>query len=160
MSLVHRVRRINIKDIQKLKGRRPIVALTAYSATMAARIDSHVDLILVGDSLGMVLYGFDNTLPVTLDMMTLHGKVVVKASSQSCVIIDLPFGSYQESREQAFHSASQLMKDTGANGIKLEGGAEMQETISFLVDRNIPVLAHIGLMPQSIKKTGGYRVRG
>ena len=160
MSLVHRVRRINIKDIQKLKGRRPIVALTAYSATMAARIDSHVDLILVGDSLGMVLYGFDNTLPVTLDMMTLHGKVVVKASSQSCVIIDLPFGSYQESREQAFHSASQLMKDTGANGIKLEGGAEMQETISFLVDRNIPVLAHIGLMPQSVKKTGGYRVRG
>jgi len=157
---VHRARRINIKDIQQFKGRRPIVALTAYSATIAARIDPHVDLILVGDSLGMVLYGFDNTLPVTLDMMILHGQVVVKSASQSCVIIDLPFGSYQESPKQAFHSASKVMKTTGANGIKLEGGAEMRETIAFLVDRNIPVLAHIGLMPQSIKKTGGYRVRG
>ena len=160
MSVVRRTRRINIKDIQRFKGQRPIVALTAYSSTMAARIDPHVDLILVGDSLGMVLYGFDNTLPVTLDMMILHGRVVVKATSESCIIIDLPFGSYQESPKQAFSSASQVMKETGANGIKLEGGAEMHETISFLVDRNIPVLAHIGIMPQSIKKTGGYKVRG
>jgi 3-methyl-2-oxobutanoate hydroxymethyltransferase len=149
-----------VPDIQARKGGEPVVCLTAYTTPMAKQVDPHTDLILVGDSLGMVLYGFETTLPVTLDMMIAHGAAVMRGSSQACVIIDLPFGTYHESPEQAFRNASRVMKETGASGVKLEGGVEMTETIAFLTSRHIPVLAHIGVMPQSVNQTGGYRARG
>lgn len=160
MSAASRISRISVPDIRGRKGGEPIVCLTAYTAPMAKLVDPHVDLILVGDSLGMVLYGFDTTLPVTLDMMIAHGAAVVRGSKQACVIIDMPFGSYQESREQAFRSAARAMTQTGASGVKLEGGAEMAETVAFLVQRHVPVLGHVGLMPQSVKAAGGYRAQG
>jgi 3-methyl-2-oxobutanoate hydroxymethyltransferase len=160
VSTLSRVNRISVPDIQAHKGGEPVVCLTAYTTPMAKQVDPHTDLILVGDSLGMVLYGFETTLPVTLDMMIAHGGAVMRGSSQACVIIDLPFGSYHESKEQAFRSASRAMMETGASGVKLEGGVEMADTIAFLSRRYIPVLSHIGVMPQSVNQTGGYRARG
>jgi len=160
VSALSRISRISVPDIQARKGSEPVVCLTAYTAPTAKQVDPHTDLILVGDSLGMVLYGFETTLPVTLDMMIAHGAAVMRGSSQACVIIDLPFGSYHESPEQAFRSASLTLKKTGANGVKLEGGVEMADTITFLTRRHIPVLAHIGVMPQSVNQTGGYQARG
>jgi 3-methyl-2-oxobutanoate hydroxymethyltransferase len=154
------VRRINVRDLAGMKGGRPIVSLTAYSAPMARCLDSHTDMILVGDSLGMVLYGMDTTVGVTLDMMVAHGAAVVRATQQACIIVDLPFGSYQESPEAAFRAASRVMAETGCSGVKLEGGVEMAETVRFLNQRGIPVLGHIGLMPQSVNAAGGFRVQG
>jgi 3-methyl-2-oxobutanoate hydroxymethyltransferase len=127
---------------------------------MARMLDSHVDLLLVGDSLGMVLYGFDSTVPVTLDMMAQHGAAVCRGSKRALVVVDMPFGSYQESPAQAFASAARLMKETGCQAVKLEGGRAMAPTVQFLVERGIPVVGHIGLMPQSINTMGGYRARG
>ena len=153
-------RRTNIQDISGLKGIRPVVSLTAYSAPTARILDAHVDMILVGDSLGMVIYGMETTVGVTLDMMISHGSAVVRATEKACVIVDLPFGSYQESPEVAFKSAARVLGATGCNGVKLEGGVEMAETVRFLTSRGIPVLGHVGLMPQSYHLSSGYRIQG
>ncbi len=127
---------------------------------MAKLLDPHCDLILVGDSLGMVLYGMDTTVGVTMDMMAAHGRAVMRGVDHACVIVDLPFGSYQESKEQAFRNAVRLMQETGCDGVKLEGGEEMAETIAFLVTRGVPVFGHVGLMPQLVNVAGGFRSLG
>jgi 3-methyl-2-oxobutanoate hydroxymethyltransferase len=134
--------------------------LTAYTARMAQLLDPHCDILLVGDSLGQVIYGLPSTLQVTLDMMVAHGAAVVRGSYHSVVIIDMPFGSYEKSPEQAFESASQIMAETGAAGVKLEGGETMAPTIAFLTHRGIPVVGHVGLTPQSVNVLGGYAARG
>ena len=153
-------RRETATGIRARKGGEPIVCLTAYTAPMAHWLDPHVDLLMVGDSLGMVLYGFDSTLPVTLDMMIAHGGAVVRGSSRAFVVVDMPFGSYQESPAQAFRSAARVMAETGCGGVKLEGGVEMAETVAFLTSRGIPVMGHVGLTPQSVNAFGGFRVQG
>lgn len=160
MSAVTAARRVSTPQIRARKGGEPIVCLTAYTTQMARWLDPHVDLLLVGDSLGMVLYGFDSTLPVTLDMMIAHGSAVMRGASRACVIVDLPFGSYQASPEQAFHSAARIMSETGASGVKLEGGEVMAETVRCLVQRGIPVCAHVGLMPQAVNVAGGFKATG
>lgn len=154
------VKRKTIADFIRQKGQAPLVCLTSYTAPVARIADRHADLILVGDSLGMVLYGMDSTLPVTLDMMANHGRAVVSATERAFVVVDMPFGSYQQSAAQAFQSAALIMKETGATAVKLEGGAEMAETVAFLTCRGIPVMGHIGLQPQSVHAAGGYRVMG
>ena len=153
-----RTRRRTIGDF--VKGGAPIVGLTAYTAPIAQLLDPHVDFLLVGDSVGMVVYGFESTVPVTVDMMVAHGAAVVRGSSRALVVVDLPFGSYQESREQAFRTASRIMAETGCAAVKLEGGAEMAETVRFLVQRGVPVMGHVGLMPQSVNAAGGFKVQG
>ena len=160
MSTEPRSSRVSIPEISQRKGATPIVALTAYSTPMARILDPHVDLLLVGDSVGMVLYGLDDTLPVTLEMMIAHGGAVVRGSKHAAVIVDLPFGSYQESPQQAFRASARVMAETGASGVKLEGGREMEDTVAFLAQRGIPVLGHVGLKPQSVHSLGGYRARG
>lgn len=160
MSAQTRLKRKTIKDIVSRKGGEPVVVLTAYTTPMAQLLDPHVDMLLVGDSLGMVVYGMDTTLAVTLDMMINHGAAVVRGSKQAMVIVDLPFGSYQESKEQAFRNAARVMIETGATAVKLEGGKEMAETVRFLVDRGIPVVGHIGLKPQQVHAAGGFRAHG
>jgi 3-methyl-2-oxobutanoate hydroxymethyltransferase len=160
VSAASRKKRISVPEIQARKGGEPIVSLTAYSAPMAGLLDPHVDVFIVGDSLGMVLYGLDSTLGVTLEMMIAHGAAVVRGSEKACVVVDMPFGSYQESPVQAFRNAARIMKKTGCDAVKLEGGAEMAATIRFLVDRGVPVMGHVGLMPQSVNRLGGYRARG
>jgi 3-methyl-2-oxobutanoate hydroxymethyltransferase len=153
-----RVKRRGIGDF--VKGGLPIVGLTAYTAPIARLLDEHVDFMLVGDSLGMVVYGFDSTLPVTIDMMIAHGGAVMRSSAQAMVVVDLPFGAYQESARQAFRNAARIMAETGCAAVKLEGGAEMAETVQFLTRRGVPVMGHIGLMPQSVNTAGGFRVQG
>ena len=160
MSTTVRKGGITIPQIRARKGAEPVVCLTAYSTPMARFLDPIVDLILVGDSLGMVLYGMETTLGVTLDMMIAHGTAVTRGVERACVIVDLPFGSYKESPEVAYRAGARVMAETGANGVKLEGGAEMAETISFLTTRGIPVMGHIGLTPQSLHADGGYRAHG
>jgi 3-methyl-2-oxobutanoate hydroxymethyltransferase len=160
MSSQSQARRLTVRDLAAMKGGRPIVSLTAYSAPMARILDERTDMILVGDSLGMVIYGMDTTVGVTLDMMVAHGAAVVRATRHACVIVDLPFGSYQESPEAAFRAAARVMAETGCSGVKLEGGVEMAETVRFLNRRGIPVLGHVGLMPQSVNAAGGFRVQG
>ena len=154
------MKRKSVIDIRKQKGKEPIVCLTAYTAPIARAIDKHVDILLVGDSLGMVLYDYENTLPVTLDQMIEHSKSVVRASSNACVIVDMPFGTYEESKNLAFNNAARLMKETHCDGIKLEGGQNMFETVKYLTDRSIPVMGHIGLQPQSVVIDGGYKIKG
>jgi 3-methyl-2-oxobutanoate hydroxymethyltransferase len=149
-----------VPDLVARKGKEPIVCLTAYTTPMARRLDPHVDLLLVGDSLGMVLYGMETTIPVTLEMMSQHGAAVCRGSSRALVVVDMPFGSYQESPAQAFHNAARLMKETGCQAVKLEGGRAMAPTVEFLAARGIPVMGHIGLMPQSVNTLGGFRSRG
>ena len=151
---------VTIPEIRARKGGVPLVCLTAYTTPMARLLDPHVDLMLVGDSLGMVVYGYESTLAVTLDMMIAHGRAVVRGAQHACVVVDMPFGSYQESPQIAFRNAAQVMAETGCKAIKIEGGAEMAETIAFLTQRGIPVLGHVGLMPQSVNVVGGYRARG
>ena len=161
MSVQHQAKRISIRDLNLLKSKKqPIVCLTAYNAPLAHLADRHADIILVGDSLGMVLYGFESTLQVTLDLMIAHGRSVVATTANSLVVVDMPFGSYQESPEQAFRNAAIVMAQTGCQAVKLEGGIEMAGTVSFLVERGIPVVGHIGLQPQSVHAEGGYRVTG
>ncbi len=160
MSTGARIRRTMAPEIQARKGGEPIVCLTAYTTQVAKLLDDSVDLLLVGDSLAMVLYGLDSTLGVSLDMMIQHGNAVMRGSKTSCVIVDMPFGSYEESPEMAFRNAARIMSETRCNGVKLEGGVEMAPTIRFLVERGIPVLAHIGLTPQYIQTMGGFRAQG
>ncbi len=160
MSVNKKKGKMTVTRVSAQKGGDPLVCLTAYTSLTAQLLDDHADLLLVGDSLGMVLYGLDDTLSVTLDMMIAHGKAVMRRSRQACVIVDMPFGSYQESPEIAFRNAAHVMKEVGCAGIKLEGGIEMAETISFLTERGIPVLAHVGLLPQSINTAGGFRSHG
>jgi 3-methyl-2-oxobutanoate hydroxymethyltransferase len=142
------------------KTAEPIVMLTAYTARMAQLLDPHCDVLLVGDSLGQVIYGLPSTVPVTLDMMCNHGAAVVRGSYHSVVIVDMPFGSYEASPMQAFESASRILKESGAAGVKLEGGEAMADTIAFLTARGIPVCAHVGLTPQAVNALGGYGARG
>ena len=160
MSMAVRKKRLTTTDILALKGQRPIVCLTAYTTPIAKLLDPHCDLLLVGDSLGMVLYGMPNTVAVTMDMMIAHGQAVMRGVERANVVVDMPFGSYQESREQAFRNAVRLMQETGCDAVKLEGGAEMAETIRFLTERGIPVMGHVGLMPQQVNTSGGYRSLG
>jgi 3-methyl-2-oxobutanoate hydroxymethyltransferase len=154
------MRRLTVPKLQARKGGDPIVALTAYTTRMAQLLDPHCDLLLVGDSLGQVVYGLPSTIPVTLDMMCAHGAAVVRGSWQAVVGIDMPFGSYEASPAQAFESASRVLKETGAAAVKLEGGEAMAETVAFLVARGIPVIGHVGLTPQAVNVLGGYGARG
>jgi 3-methyl-2-oxobutanoate hydroxymethyltransferase len=147
-------------DILRQKGGTPIVSLTAYTTPMAKLMDGVCDFVLVGDSVGMVLHGLASTLDVTMDMMILHGRAVRRGLSRSMLVIDMPFSSYEQSPQQAFANAAILMQETGAGAVKLEGGRVMSETIAFLTRRGIPVMAHIGLTPQSIHTLGGYKVQG
>jgi 3-methyl-2-oxobutanoate hydroxymethyltransferase len=160
MSVQSSIKRKTAPDIRARKGKEPIVVLTSYHAHTAVVVDRHCDVILVGDSLGNVMHGFETTVPVTLDMMILQGSAVMRASSQALVVVDLPFGSYEASREQAFQSAVRIMKETQCGAVKLEGGARMAETIAFLVERGIPVMGHVGLTPQSINALGSFRAQG
>lgn len=160
MSAQTRPTRITTRQIGERKGASPIVALTAYSTPVARLLDAHCDMILVGDSLGMVVYGLPTTLAVTVDMMINHGQAVMRGTTRACVVVDLPFGSYGASPEQAFGTAARIMAESGCAAVKLEGGAEMEATIAFLVARGIPVMAHIGLTPQSVNTLGGFRVQG
>jgi 3-methyl-2-oxobutanoate hydroxymethyltransferase len=160
LSVQNRPGSVTVRGIARRKGETPIVCLTAYTTSMARILDPLVDLLLVGDSLGMVLYGMDTTLGVGLDTMVAHGRAVVRGADHACVIVDLPFGSYQESPQQAFRSAARVMAETGCAGVKLEGGSEMAETIAFLVARGVPVMGHVGLTPQSVHALGGFRTQG
>ncbi len=153
-------KRISIPEIRARKGGKPIVCLTAYTAPMAKILDRHADLLLVGDSIGNVLYGLENTLAVDLEMMIRHGQAVMRGVKNACVVIDMPFGTYEENPEQAYRNAMRIMKETGCDAVKIEGGETMAATIQYLVSRNIPVMAHIGLLPQSVVKEGGYKIKG
>lgn len=152
--------RKTIPEFTAAKGKRKLVLLTAYTAPMASLLAEHCDMLMVGDSLGMVIYGFDSTLPVTLDMTIQHGAAVVRGAKGTPVVVDLPFGSYQASPAQAFEAAARVMKETGASSVKMEGGAEMAETIAYLSQRGIPVMAHVGLMPQHMNRYGGFKTQG
>lgn len=158
------MKRLTVPAIQrrKFEGKtaEPLVMLTAYTARQAQLLDPHCDMLLVGDSLGQVIYGLPSTLAVTLDMMIAHGAAVVRGSYHSVVLVDMPFGSYESSPAQAFASASRVMAETGCAAVKLEGGVAMAETIAFLSQRGIPVMAHIGLTPQAVNALGGYGARG
>lgn len=154
------MRRLTVPEIQARKGREPVVCLTAYTAPMAKLLDPHTDILLVGDSVGMVLYGMDTTLGVDLETMIRHGQAVVRGSVRSLVIIDMPFGSYEESPAQAFRNCARALAETGAQAIKLEGGRRMAETIAFLSERGIPVMAHVGLTPQAVHRIGGFKTQG
>ncbi|MHA1536014.1 MAG: 3-methyl-2-oxobutanoate hydroxymethyltransferase [Alphaproteobacteria bacterium] len=160
MSAETRSKRITIPDIRGRKGVQPIVALTSISAQTARLLDDHVDLMLVGDSLAMVFYGMDSTIGVSLEMMIAHGRAVTRGSKKACVIVDMPFASYQESPVQAFRNAARVMGETRCQGIKLEGGVEMAETVRFLSERGVPVMGHVGLMPQSVNRLGGFKAQG
>ncbi len=160
VSTVPKGRRVTALDIRSRKGGDPIVALTSYHAHTARIIDPFVDFILVGDSLGMVMHGFETTIPVTLEMMIMQGQAVMRGSKRALVVVDLPFGSYEESPAAAFRAASRVLKETGCGAIKLEGGRRMAETIRFLVERGIPVMGHVGLTPQSVNTIGGFKVQG
>jgi 3-methyl-2-oxobutanoate hydroxymethyltransferase len=154
------VKRISTVDVKNRKGQEPLVMLTAYSYPFAKQLDACCDILLVGDSLGMVLYGMDSPLQVSLEMMMAHGKAVVRGSEKACVIVDMPFGSYQESPEQAFRNGARLLAETGAQAVKLEGGVAMAETIRFLTERGVAVMGHIGLTPQSLNTMGGFKAQG
>ncbi len=154
------MKRLTVPAIRNRKGKDPLVMLTAYTTRMAQLLDPHCDVLLVGDSLGQVIYGLPSTLPVTLDMMIAHGAAVVRGSWHSVVIVDMPFGSYEASPERAFDSAARVLAETGAAGVKLEGGTAMAPVVEFLTRRGIPVMGHIGLTPQSVNALGGYGARG
>lgn len=160
MSQATNRKKMTIRDIAGRKGGEPIVCLTTYSAALTRLIDPHADLLLVGDSLATAQHGFDTTVQITLDQMIFHTQSAMRAGPTSVVIVDMPFGCYEASPQAAFASAARIMKETGADGVKLEGGEKMAPTIRFLTENGIPVLAHIGLLPQSINATGGYRVVG
>ncbi|WP_395004475.1 3-methyl-2-oxobutanoate hydroxymethyltransferase [Cypionkella sp.] len=160
MSATSSMRAVLPPDIRARKGQLPLVVLTAYTTPGARLVDGHCDIALVGDSVGMVLHGMPSTLGVTMEMMIMHGRAVVKGLSKAMAVIDMPFGSYEESPQQAFRNASRLMAETGAPAVKLEGGVHMAETIAFLTKRGVPVMAHIGLTPQAVNTLGGYKVVG
>jgi 3-methyl-2-oxobutanoate hydroxymethyltransferase len=153
-------KRVTAPDIAKRKGGAPIVALTAYHAHTARIIDPYVDMLLVGDSLGMVMHGYETTVPVPLELMIMHAQAVVRGSSRALVVVDMPFGSYEESPTIAFRNAARVLKETGCGAIKIEGGAHMAETIRYLSDRGIPVMSHIGMTPQAVNMIGSFKPRG
>ena len=160
MSATSPVRPVLPPDIRARKGGTPLVVLTAYSTPVARLVDAHCDIVLVGDSVGMVIHGLPSTLGVTLEMMILHGRAVVRGAQKAMPVIDMPFGSYEESPQQAYRNAARLMAETGAPAVKLEGGVHMAETIAFLTARGVPVMAHVGLTPQAVNTFGGYKVVG
>lgn len=160
MSATSPVRPVLPPDIRARKGAAPLVVLTAYSTPVARLVDAHCDIVLVGDSVGMVIHGLPSTLGVTLEMMILHGRAVVRGAQKAMPVIDMPFGSYEESPQQAYRNAARLMAETGAPAVKLEGGVHMAETIAFLTARGVPVMAHVGLTPQAVNTFGGYKVVG
>ena len=152
--------RKTVKDIAAAKGGTPLVCLTAYDAPMAALMDEHADLILVGDSVGMVVHGLPSTVGVTMEMMILHGQAVMRGSSKAFVVVDMPFGSYETNADQAFLNAARIMKETGCQAVKIESGAYAAQQISHLVERGVPVMGHVGLRPQAINVDGGFRAKG
>jgi 3-methyl-2-oxobutanoate hydroxymethyltransferase len=160
LSIQSQHQRISAPHIRARKGGEPIVALTSYHAHTARIVDEYVDFILVGDSLGMVMHGLETTIPVTLEMMILQGRAVMRGSSRALVVVDMPFGSYEESREQAFRNAARILKETGCGAVKLEGGERMAETIRFLTERGVPVMGHVGLTPQSVMALGSFKAQG
>jgi 3-methyl-2-oxobutanoate hydroxymethyltransferase len=160
MSVQDETRRLTAPDIRARKGGEPIVCLTSYHAHTARIVDAHCDVILVGDSLGMVMHGLETTVPVTLDMMILQGHAVMRGSKKALVVVDMPFGSYEASKEQAFTNAARVLKETGCGAIKVEGGKRLAETIGFLAERGVPVMAHVGLTPQAINTIGSFRAQG
>lgn len=161
MSVHSTQKRLMAPDIAAMKKRRePIVALTAYHAHTAAIADRYCDFLLVGDSLGMVMHGFETTVPVPLDLMIMHGRAVVRGARRALVVVDMPFGSYEESPAVAFRNCAKVMKETDCGAVKIEGGRRMAETIRYLVDRGIPVMSHIGLTPQSVNVIGGFKAQG
>lgn len=160
MSIQKDVKRLTAPDIRARKGAEPIVSLTSYHAHTASLVDKYCDVILVGDSLGMVMHGLESTVPVTLEMMILQGHAVMRGSACALIVVDMPFGSYEASKEQAFMNAARVLKETGCGAIKLEGGVRMAETIRFLAERGVPVMAHVGLTPQSINTLGSFRAQG
>ncbi|MES1990152.1 MAG: 3-methyl-2-oxobutanoate hydroxymethyltransferase [Pseudomonadota bacterium] len=160
MSVQPKIKRITVPEIRARKGGDPVVCLTSYHAHTARFIDPYVDVILVGDSLGMVMYGMETTLGVTIDMMIAHGSAVMRGTDRALVVVDMPFGSYEESPEVAFRNAVRIIKETGCTAVKLEGGKRLAETIRYLNERGIPVMAHVGLTPQSIQTMGGFKTQG
>ncbi len=160
MSVTGRTAAMTVPKVRQRKGGVPLVCLTAYTTPMARLVDRHCDIVLVGDSVGMVVHGLPSTVGVTLDMMILHGRAVRRGIERALMVVDLPFGSYEESPEQAFRNASRVMAETGAAAVKLEGGVAMAETIAFLCARGIPVMGHVGLTPQAVNLFGGYGVQG
>jgi len=160
MSIVTETRRVTVPEIKAHKNAKPVVCLTCYHAHTARLLDQHVDLMLVGDSLGMVMHGMENTLGVTLDMMIAHGKAVMRGSKHALVVVDMPFGSYEESPQIAFRNAARVIQETGCTAVKMEGGARIAETIHYLTQRGIPVMGHIGLTPQMIQIFGGFKTQG
>jgi 3-methyl-2-oxobutanoate hydroxymethyltransferase len=154
------VRRVAAPDIAARKGQTPIVCLTAYTAPVAEILDEHCDLLLVGDSVGMVVHGLANTVGVTLEMMILHGQAVMRGSRRAMVVIDMPFGSYEGAPETAYANAARIMKETGAQGVKVEAGETVAGTIEYMVKRGIPVMGHVGLRPQSVLVDGGFKAKG
>src|SRR3954462_2581358 len=160
MSIQNEIRRLTAPDIRSRKGGEPIVSLTSYHAHTARLLDAHCDLILVGDSLGMVMHGLETTVPVTLDMMILQGHAVMRGSKRALVVVDMPFGSYEASKEQAFMNAARVMKETGCGAVKVEGGRRLAETVRFLTERGVPVMGHVGLTPQAINTIGSFRAQG
>ncbi|MFZ9395684.1 MAG: 3-methyl-2-oxobutanoate hydroxymethyltransferase [Erythrobacter sp.] len=158
------MRRLTVPAIRERKSNgvteQPIVMLTAYTARQAQLLDAHCDILLVGDSLAQVIYGLESTVPVTLEMMANHAAAVVRGSYHAVVVVDMPFGSYEASKEKAFESATYLLKSSGAAAVKLEGGIAMAETVAFLSQRGIPVMGHVGLTPQAVNVLGGYAARG
>jgi len=160
MSIHTDVKRTTVPQITACKGQRKIAALTAYTSAIAGAIDEHLDLILIGDSTAMVGYGLPDTLTITVEQLTQHAAAVVRATRHACVVVDMPFGSYQESPAQAFRNAAYMMAHSGAAAVKMEGGAAMADTVRFLVERAVPVLAHVGLMPQYVNTMGGFRAQG
>jgi 3-methyl-2-oxobutanoate hydroxymethyltransferase len=155
-----KIRRVSATDIAARKGGEPVVCLTAYTAPMAEILDEHCDLLLVGDSVGMVVHGLPNTVGVTLEMMILHGQAVMRGSTRAMVVIDMPFGSYEGSAEAAYENAARLMKETGAQAVKVEAGETIVENIEYLVKRGIPVMGHVGLRPQAVLVDGGFKAKG
>ena len=160
MSAQSETRRVSVPEIRARKGREPIVSLTCYHAHTAKLLDRHVDMMLVGDSLGMVMHGMETTLGVPLELMILHAQAVMRGAKHAMVVVDMPFGTYEESPEIAFRNAARVMKETGCSAVKLEGGSRMGPTIRYLTQRGIPVMAHIGLTPQMIQVLGGFKTQG
>ena len=152
--------RFSVSDIKSRKGGKPLVCLTAYSKPMAQWLDPYMDILLVGDSLAMVVYGMETTRGITLDAMINHGAAVMRGSKRACVVVDLPHGTYENSHEQALRSARRVLDETGVQAVKLEGGVEIADTVRFLTDNNIPVLGHIGLLPQKAENRGSFKIQG
>ena len=160
MSCHAKSKSVTAPAIMRRKGQEPIVCLTAYTTPIANLLDEHCDLLLVGDSVGMVMHGLPTTVGVSIDMMIMHGAAVVRGAKRAMVVVDMPFGSYEEGPESAFRNAVRILQETGAKAVKLEGGRSMAPTIEFLTQRGIPVMAHVGLMPQQVNTNGGFAAKG